>query len=416
MSQKIKSQYGTLSSKNDGYYILFFLIWPLIGFIFACTNFGNKISRIIILAFFALFGFTFYLNPAMDGQRRADSFKQIYSEPFENLYKNFDNLYEETLDFVEPVIMYTISRFTDFYGILFAVYALIFGSLMVYFFKKMYGHYNVNKNINALLFFILLVCVNPINNIGGFRMWTAAWIFSVGVMNYLHKQNFKYILFAAGSFFVHFSFFPAFCLFVVYILFKNLTKIYGIIAIITFFISELNIEKFKQLAAIFGTASETKIKAYTDEKYVEKVTQLASEFAWYLQFINDALKYFVLFTLLVVFLKTKGKFKSQLTANSYSFALLLLSFANISSLMPSGGRFYTVFYIFGISTILLYYVYEQTEKKINSINKYTWPIVGLYAIVAFRLFSDTASLYLIGPSFFIQNAFIENVSLESFLF
>ena len=120
--------------------------------------------------------------------------------------------------------------------------------------------------------------------------------------------------------------------------------------------------------------------------------------------------------MLIVFLKTKGKFKSQLTANFYSFTLLFLSFANISSLIPSGARFNKVFYIFSFSTVILYYVYEQTEKKINILNKYTWPIVGLYAILAFRLFSDTASLYLIGPSFFIQNAFIENVSLESFLF
>jgi len=416
MQQQTKHLTNSFASQNEAYGIIIFLFWPFLAFIYACTDFSNKINRIIIIAFFALYGLTFYVNPVMDGQRRVDSFERMYSEPFENLYNTFDTLYEETLDFVELVIMYSVSRFSDFYGVLFAVYALIFGGLMLHYLKVFYKYYTFNPNPNTVLFFILLVCANFISNINGFRMWFAAWVFAVGVLKYLHKPNYIFVLLSACSILVHFSFLPVVGLFVIYTVVKNWPKIYGILAIITFFMAELNIQKLQQYAAIFGSASEKKINAYTGEEYIETVSELAGQGAWYIELIKNGLKYFVLFSLAVIFIKTRGHFKTKVMANFYSFTLLLLSFANISSLVPSGGRFYTVFNIFAFSTILLYYVYEFTEKKITSVNKIGVPIVGLYVVFTFRLFSDSASLYLIGPTFFMHNAFIENVSLQSFIF
>ena len=404
------------SSLNSGYLVLIFLIWPFIAFLLAFVYYKNKISNKIILAFFALYGMLFYLNPVMDGFRKAANLKIIAEQPFENIFNSFENLYEETLDFVEPIIIFTVSRFTDFHGVLFAVYALIFGSLMMFYINKMYGHYASNKSTNTLLFLVLLIFVNPIFNINGFRMWTAAWVYSIAVLCYLHKANYKYLLLSAFSFFIHFSFFPLVILFVIYTLLKNRPKIYMLFAIGTFFTSELNIGKVKEYAALFGTASEDKINAYTYDEYVETVNELSGNSAWYIDAINNGLKYFTLLTLLIIFFKTRGNFKTKLTANFYSFALLQLSFANISGLLPSGGRFYTVYYTFAFSAILLYYVYENTNKNMMHINKIGIPIVVLFVIFALRLFSDTASVYLFGPSFMMLFGIIENVSLQSVLF
>lgn len=403
-------------SKNAGLTLLIFFVWPVLGFLLACKDFRNKNNHKIIMMFFALYGLLFYLNPAMDGQRRADTLIEIHQKSFDQLGAVFDTLYEETIDFAEPVIMYVVSRFTDFYGILFAVYALLFGALMLYFLKRMYGHYQISYNKNALLFLVLLICINPINNINGFRMWTAAWIFAVGVMSYLHHQKYKYVLVAAVSFFVHFSFFPLVILFLIYTLFKNKPIIYGSIALITFFIAELNIQQFQEYAALLGQASEVKAKAYTGEEYIEKVSELGGQTAWYIIAITKATQYFVLTTLLILFSKTKGKFKNKVTANFYSYTLLLLSFANLASLLPSGGRFYTVFYIFATSTALLYYQYESPEKKLTLFNKIGIPVVALAVVFAFRLFSDSASAYLLGPSFLMPWAFSENISLQSIIF
>jgi hypothetical protein len=405
--------------KNPGYLIIVFLFWPFIAFVLACLNFRNSFNKKIIIAFFALYGLLFYLNPAMDGQRRADSLKNIAQQPFENLFYTFENLYEETLDFVELVLIFIVSRFSDFHGTLFAVYALIFGGLMLYYLKRMYGHYSVNRNTAALLFFILLIAANPIHNINGFRMWVAAWIYAVGAMNYLHKPNYKYVLLSGCSFFVHFSFLPLVALFVVYTFLKNKPKIYVVLAVLTFFVAELSIQQVQQVqenAALLGKASENKINAYTGEQNIKNVSEQATQSAGFIKIIGNSIRYFIFLTLLMVFIKTRGNFKTEITGNFYSFSLLLLSFANISSLLPSGGRFFLVFNIFAFSTMLLYYVYESSDNRLSFLNHIGIPIVALQVIFAFRLFSDSASAYLMGPSFLMPFAFDENISLESILF
>jgi hypothetical protein len=405
--------------KNPGYLIIVFLFWPFIAFVLACLDFRNSFNKKIIIAFFALYGFLFYINPLMDGQRQKNRLKDIAQQPFENLFYIFEDLYEETLDFVEPVLVFIVSRFSDFHGTLFVVYALIFGSLMLYYLEKMYGHYSVNRNTAALLFLIILITVNPIYNINGFRMWTAAWIYAVGVMNYLHKPNYKYVLLSGCSFLVHFSFLPLVALFVVYTFLKNKPKIYGVLAVLTFFVAELSIQQVQQVqenVALLGTASENKIKSYTGEQYIEKVSKQATQSVWYIKVIGRSLRYFILLSLLMVFIKTRGNFKTKITGNFYSFSLLLLSFANISSLLPSGGRFFLVFNIFAFSTMLLYYVYERSDNRLSFLNYIGIPIVALQVILAFRLFSDSASAYLMGPSFLMPFGILENISLESILF
>ena len=404
------------NSLNSGYLVLIFIFWPFIAFLLACADYRNKISRKIILAFFAVYGFLLFLNPLMDADRRAEGLRIIAVQPFSNLFNIFDNLYEESLDFVEPILMFTVSRFTDFYGVLFAVYSLIFGSLMLFYINKMYGHYISSKNGNALLFLIFLICANPINNIGGFRMWTAAWIYSVGVLLYLHQPKFKYFLLVSFSFLLHFSFFPLVVLFAIYTILKNKPKIYGIFAIATFFISELNIDKVREYAALFGTASERKITNYTYEGHIETVAEQSEKIAWYIDFINNGVKYFTLLTLLMIFFKTKGKFKTKLVANYYSFTLLVLTFANVSGILPSGTRFYRVYTIIAFSAILLYFIYEDKTKNITVLNRIGIPIVALFTLLSFRLFSDTASAYLLGPSFMMPLGLIDNVSLQSILF
>lgn len=405
------------TSENLNIWVLgTFVVWPFLGFLFACKNFHQPFSRKIILAFFMLYGLTFFLNPAMDGQRRANHLKEVYNEPFGNVFLSFENLYEETLDFVEPVLIYVVSRFSDFHGILFAVYALIFGALMLQYLKVIYGHLIVNKNLNALLFFVLLIAVNPINEINGFRMWTAAWVYAVGVLMYMHTNKKNSILFATCSIFIHFSFFPLVVLLMIYVFLGNRVLLYGILSIVTFFVSELDIEQVRSYASILGAASEKKAAAYTTEEYIETVAALNAQSAWFVSFKGVGIKYFSILSLLLIFLKTKGKFKNKITESFYSFSLLVFSFANLSSLLPSGGRFMVVFYIFGFSAILFYYIYEHSSQKLHLLNWLGFPIVILFVVFAFRLFSDSASFYLFGPSITMFMAFIDDFSLQSVLF
>jgi hypothetical protein len=401
---------------NNARLLILFIFWPFLGFLLALKNFQNKFNQKIILIFFVLFGLLFYVNPLQDGQRRADGLKEAYNQPFEMAFNTFDNLYKESLDFIEPLIVFTVSRFTDFHGVLFGVYAFIFGGLMIYYLNRVHLHFLKFPNINAFIFLILLIFVNPINGINGFRMWTAAWIFSVGVINYLHEAKWRHILFASIAMFLHFSFGPLIVLLFIYKLLGNRALLFAILAIITFFIAELNIKQVQSIAKLISPATETKISAYTNEDYIEKVALLKNQSAWFVTLNQKGMLYYTLALLVIIYVRTRGVFKNRVTDNFYSFTLLLLSFANISALLPSGGRFYTVFNIFVFTTGVLYYVYELKSKKLELINWIGLPLVILFVIFSFRLFTDPASLYLFGPSFFMPIAFFENTSLQSILF
>lgn len=413
------SKFGSIikyKGYSNIYNFILFLIWPFLAFLIACLNFSHSTSKIIILGFFLLYGLTFYLNPAMDGQRRADNLKEFYNVPFEKRLVSIENLYKETLDFVEPLLMYIVSRITDFHGALFALFALIFGSLMIYYLNNMYVHLSLNKNLNALLFFALLVVINPISEINGFRMWTAAWVYAVGTMIFIKENRKLGVFFAAFSIFIHFSFIPLVVFLLIYFFLGNRTLLYGILAILTFFVAELDIQQVRSYASLLGAASENKISAYTNEEYIEKISELQGQSVWFVSLKNLGIKYLTIVSLILIFFKTKGNFKNSLTECFYSFSLLVLSFANLSSLLPSGGRFMIVFYIFGFSAILLYYVYEHSSNTIHKLNLLGLPVIFMFILFSFRLFSDSASVYLFGSSLSIFLAFTDNISLQSILF
>lgn len=413
---KVNSKINKNLKGNNGRLLLLFLFWPFLGFLLALRDFQNKFNQKIILFFCVLFGLLIYVNPSQDAQRRVDRLKEAYSQPFEMAFNSFDNLYKESVDFIEPLIVFTVSRFTDYHGVLFGVYAFIFGGLMIYYLNRVHQHYLKFPNINALIFIILLIFVNPINGINGFRMWTAAWIFSVGVINYLHEAKWRHILFASVAMFLHFSFGPLIVLLLIYKLLGNRTLLFAILAIITFFIAELNIKQVQTIAEHISPATGSKINAYTDERYIEKVSNYKNKSAWFVTLNQKGMLYYTVALLVIIYVRTRGVFKNRVTDNFYSFTLLLLSFANISALLPSGARFYTIFNIFAFTTGLLYYVYEVKKEKIELINWIGLPIVFLFVIFSFRVFTDPASIFLFGPSFFMPIAFFENTSLQSLLF
>ena len=177
-----------------------------------------------------------------------------------------------------------------------------------------------------------------------------------------------------------------------------------------------NIKQVQSIAKLISPATETKISAYTNEDYIEKVALFQNQSAWFVTLNQKGILYYTVALLVIIYVRTKGVFKNRVTDNFYSFTLLLLSFANISALLPSGGRFYTIFNIFVFTTGVLYYVYELKNKKLELINWIGLPLVILFVIFSFRLFTDPASLYLFGPSFFMPTAFFENTSLQSILF
>ena len=69
------------------------------------------------------------------------------------------------------------------------------------------------------------------------------------------------------------------------------------------------------------------------------------------------------------------------------------------------------------SKVVAQAVVDVTNISLYFQNKKTRiALVFLFVIFTFRLFTDPASIFLFGPSFFMPTAFFENTSLQSLLF
>src|SRR5690606_4926513 len=212
--------------------LLMVVIWPILGLIMAIRHYNSFNAKNIILYFCVLFGFTFVIDEAMDGDRYAQRLKDDYGKTFSEsaLNEHISGLYETSLDFVQPLINFIVSRFTDSHHVLFAVYALIFG----YFWLKTIDFVNkrvqLGRNKLTIVYTIFLISLITIFNLKGFRMLTAAWIFIYGALHVVFKKDWRYLLVSFAACTVHFSFLTANFILLLWLFVGNHKWVYLIIA------------------------------------------------------------------------------------------------------------------------------------------------------------------------------------------
>lgn len=382
------------------YQLLIFLIWPFIGFIMACRDFSSRLNRNLILVFYTLYGFTFFVNPAMDGERYANQLLRVYDIPFENRDKIFEGLFSEEgeLDLLQPALTFLVSRFTSYPGILFAVFALVFGLLQL---KTIYMVYqdtegHRNKNVIALLCYLPLLL--PIFSINGFRMWTAAWLFAYGVYNYAYRNKKLYLFVALSAILVHFSFITVSIVLLIYVFAGNRKWIYTVLASISFMLSELPLPAIEAYVENFGSGITRKFNSYTNTKYTKTVEEYKQQAAWFITLSSVTLKYFFTIAMGSMYFRI-GKVKVSKEFNSlWCVTLLILTYANLASTVPSGGRFLTVYYILATLLLIIFYAHYYNTRKLDPIILFGIFPMLLTAAISTRVGLNTTNITLLMPS------------------
>lgn len=398
--------------------ILVAIIWPIMGLIMAIKHYNKFNTKNIILYFCVLFGFTFVIDETMDGDRYAQRLKDDYGKTFSEsaLNEHISGLYETSLDFVQPVINFIVSRFTDSHHVLFAVYALIFG----YFWLKTIDFVNkrvqLGRNKLTIVYTIFLISLIPIFNINGFRMWTAAWIFIYGALHVVVHKDWRYLLVSFAACTVHFSFLTVNLILLLWLFVGNHKWIYLGIALVTFAISELDLAIVRSYAQMISPALESKANAYASDAYADNVAQLRGNDAWFMQLSPMFTRYLLLLNLLLmIFVSIKKKLpKSEL--NLLNFTLLFLAYANIANLVPSGGRFMTVYFVFAtILSIVLFskYYYRRLDSPYGLISL---GVVLLSVLITFRVAAPTLNTILFAPSILIPFGYDLDWPLTDWLF
>ena len=337
-----------------------------------------------------------YRPEIMDSSRYVTKLQELYHTPlnWDVFIANFYSEESSNVDVYQPLVTYILALFTDNGNILFAVFGILFG----YFYSRniwLLLDYSKNQRINRNMIAIIATfsCVIGFWNLNGVRMWTAAHMFFYGAFLLLVYGNRRGIVIATLSILVHFSFVLPVGVLLFFYFIKIPWRILYFFFIASFSITTLNVNSIRsQLESVAPDFLLPRVKGYTSDEYVEAISDLNASGNWYISYYNTFLNwYLVILFSFIYFSAAKSKTYNKSFSNLFGFSLLLISIGNITSLLPSGGRYLLLAQLFGMALIYFYYVVFN-DNKFKKLALIASPILFFYIVVSLRIAFDTVSL------------------------
>lgn len=414
----LKSKLFSFTNVNNKNYLILFILWPFLAFIAAIFNYNQKESKKVVYFFLIYYGLSFVIgNTENDAERYAIFFKGYAALPFSDFFKIVGGLYssDTSVDIVEPLISFIVSRFTSQHNLLFAAYASLFGFFYLKSINLLYNRYREEPGWNTLIHLVFFIMILPITAINGFRMWTAAWIFFFGAYHVILYRDPKYILIALSASLVHFSFLTANAILIIYYFARNRNIIYLPLAIVSFILPKLISPFLQSLFGLVGGGLKARVEMYSNEAVILGRLESVENVAWFMRIGENLVLYYLIFAIIIIQIKERHFEKNQEEKNLYSFLLLYLTFVNFGKEIPSfGGRFQVIFFMFATLYIFLYYM-KMPKNKVNLLTMIGLFPMLLYSAIAFRQGADSFNAWLCTPGLGIT-LFVPGVSLAELLF
>ena len=388
----------TVSSGKN--YLLLFLIWPFLALLTAIANYSRKEAKMVVYIFLIYYGFSFIIpSEGSDSARYAFWLKENAALPFSEFFNIVKGLHSTgaSVDIVEPLISFIVSRFTTHHSILFAAYAALFGFFYLKSINLLHDNYMKSPGINSMIIMVFFVLIIPITHINGFRMWTASWIFFYGAYHVILHRDARYLIIALAASLVHYSFFAVNVILLIYFIVGNRNIIYFPIAIVSFIIPNLVAPIFESMSLRLGGGLQRRFEVYSSEEYILAVQQQFEQTSWFIQLGNSLVFYFLLLAIILIQLRSDTTGKEQPEINLYSFLLLFLAFINFSTVFPTlGGRFQLVFFLFATLYVFQYFL-KMPGNRINYLLLIGLFPMLLYVAITFRIGSGSINAWILSP-------------------
>ncbi len=411
-----------LSTENNiKLYLILFLIWPFLAFLLAIKNYYSKEAKRVVYLYLIYYGLTFVVGElggaGSDSERYALGFKQLANSTSIRFKDLFIDLYvsDGSVDIFEKIIRYILSRFTSYSGVLFAAYAAIFGFFYLKSINLLYNRYKERPEDNTLIFLIFFIMILPISAINGFRMWTAAWIFFYSAYHVILFRKTKYLLLALSSSLVHFSFFSANAILLIYYIAGNRNIVYLPLTISSFILPGIALPFFRSFFGSISGGIQRRANMYSSESSILGRQELFDDTAWFMKISNNLLLYYLFLTILYIQIRRKDVMQEPSEKNLYSFILLFLAFVNFGKSIPSfGDRFQVLFFIFATVYIFIYITKIQS-KRLDLITLAGLFPMALYSAISFRQLCDGFNVFVLTPGFGLP-LLVPGISLADLLF
>ena len=340
-----------------------------------------------------------YRPEIMDATRYVLSLINLYEKPlnWDVFISNFYSEESNMVDIYQPLVTFILSRFTKDGNILFAVFGTVYG----YFFSRniwlVLDFSRLRKVDNKFwLLIVAFICVLGFWHLNGVRMFTAAHVFFYGAFQYLVNNKRNGITFVISSVLIHFSFILPIGVFLLFVLVRIPWRVLYFLFIGSFFVSSLNIPAIRtKLESVAPSFLLPRVTSYTSDEYIESVSDLDESANWYIKYHADSLMWTIAILFTIIYFSKSSKFKdNKAFANLFGFSLLILSAGNITSLLPSGGRFVLVAQLFGVALLVYYYVRFKVDLYAKWLLLLS-PLLYFFIIVSLRISFDTISVMTI---------------------
>jgi len=377
--------------------LFLFLILPITGLINSLMNKDNDWAKNLFWLFCIFFGYTFVI--AEEGGADSDRYARLLlyfadsRMSLEELWRSFYSVTSGYVDVVSPLITFLVSRVTDNASILFMIYGLIFG----YFYSRniwfILSRIEGRPSWFVLLLLLSFALFNPIWNINGFRFWLAAQVFLYGTLPYLLDGKKNYLFWSFFAVFIHFSFIGVIGILGLFVAIRNRLNLFLVIFIITSFIREIDLQWMRTIFSFLPEFLYTKVFNYTNPDYAEERRIIEEDLPWFITYSTIAIRwvnYILVLAISLIDRQAIRERKGLLTL--LCFALLVYSFSNLASLVPSGQRFIIVANTFMFASFILYFATVAEEGSLLTVRIISIPMQVLYCLVAIRIGMDFFSI------------------------
>jgi hypothetical protein len=397
----------------------FFLFWPLGSLIRSIVFRNSKWARDIFWLFCIYYGYTFVIaGKGIDAYRYVEAFKELsgsaysFKEFFAYLFSN-ETKY---VDIINPLISFIISRVTSDGRILLAAYGFILG----YFYSRniwyLFDKISNNGRKITFLFIVVFVLIDPIWKLGAFRFASAIHIYIFGILPYLFDGDKRKLWVSFCSIFVHFAFFTPVLVLLVYIMIGNRQNLFFFLFLISFFITEMNIDNVRNQLSFLPDVFHQKAEAYmTQDSYDNQLMGIART-NWYIRNYTTILKYLAtIFLMSIYFIRKKFIQQYPSMFNIWNFTMLFYAGANVLFLLPQGIRFYSIANLLVFFLLALISTINDTPKLLRQLMYFSIPVLLLLIIVDIRKGFDFTGLLTIFGNPFIAPFFGTGAPLISFI-
>lgn len=401
-----------------------YLILPISALAISFTFYKKSWSKYLFMLFGLYFGFSFIIpssktTDAYDSEFYAMELKQYHLNDvsFTQFVHGLYNVETAQTDVYQPLVTWVVSIFTDNSHVLFGVFGLIFSFFLAKIIWLMFEMGNLKLKGFAIYLLLTLILINPLWNINGVRMWTALNVFLYGVLLFYFKDKGKGILFILLSCLFHVSFIIPIIFLVLSLLVSRMdNKYFFMLFLLSFLLNGLPPSLLNDLNAFLPDFVSAKLSFYTDPDTVSLVAENTKNTSFFI-LASQFSQYFIVFIIVVYlqFFYKKEIVKNKKNLLFYNYLLFTVFWVNMSSVIPSFGRFQSIYLILSLFFLFVNLSHLKKLPYFKALQFILFLFFSIIIVQRLRDFMDFQGIYLFVGNFFTYFFVPEPEPLINFL-